>query len=38
MRVIDFDAWAADDVRGGRWHSSQELTEFRVGSEDGFLN
>src|SRR5206468_3556428 len=25
--VIEFDAWGADDVRGRRWHSSQELTE-----------
>lgn len=29
--VIDFDAWAADDVRGRRWHSSQELTELGQG-------
>jgi proteasome accessory factor B len=26
--VIDFDAWAADLIRGRRWHSSQELTEL----------
>jgi predicted DNA-binding transcriptional regulator YafY len=26
--VIDFDAWAADLVRGRRWHTSQELTEL----------
>ena len=26
--VIDFDAWAADLVRGRRWHASQELTEL----------
>ena len=26
--VIEFDAWAADLVRGRRWHSSQELTEL----------
>ncbi len=26
--VIDFDAGAADLVRGRRWHSSQELTEL----------
>ena len=26
--VIDFDSWAADLVRGRRWHSSQELTEL----------
>lgn len=26
--VIDFDAWAADLVRGRRWHHSQELIEL----------
>jgi len=26
--VIDFDFWAADLVRGRKWHSSQELTEL----------
>ncbi len=26
--VIDFDSWAADLVRGRRWHNSQELTEL----------
>jgi proteasome accessory factor B len=26
--VIDFDAWAADLIRGRRWHTSQELTEL----------
>ena len=26
--VIDFDSWAADLIRGRRWHSSQELTEL----------
>jgi proteasome accessory factor B len=26
--VIDFDSWAADLVRGRKWHSSQELTEL----------
>jgi predicted DNA-binding transcriptional regulator YafY len=26
--LVDFDAWGADDVRGRRWHSSQELTEL----------
>ncbi len=26
--VIDFDAWAADLLRGRRWHASQELTEL----------
>jgi predicted DNA-binding transcriptional regulator YafY len=29
--VVDFDAWGADDVRGRRWHSSQELTEMGEG-------
>jgi predicted DNA-binding transcriptional regulator YafY len=29
--VIDFDAWAADSIRGRRWHSSQELTELPGG-------
>ncbi|MGA2862860.1 MAG: WYL domain-containing protein [Verrucomicrobiota bacterium] len=29
--VIDFDAWAADLVRGRRWHPSQELTEIPGG-------
>ena len=29
--VVDFDAWGADDVRGRRWHSSQELTELPDG-------
>ena len=29
--VADFDAWGADDVRGRRWHSSQELTELGAG-------
>jgi predicted DNA-binding transcriptional regulator YafY len=26
--VIDFDSWAADLIRGRRWHSSQELTDL----------
>jgi proteasome accessory factor B len=26
--VIDFDAWAADLVRGRTWHASQEMTEL----------
>lgn len=26
--VLEVDAWAADEVRGRRWHSSQELTEL----------
>jgi predicted DNA-binding transcriptional regulator YafY len=26
--VVDFDLWAADLVRGRKWHSSQELTEL----------
>jgi proteasome accessory factor B len=29
--VVDFDAWGADDVRGRRWHSSQELIELGAG-------
>ena len=29
--AIDFDAWAADLVRGRRWHLSQELTELPSG-------
>ena len=29
--VVDFDSWGADDVRGRRWHSSQELTELDEG-------
>ena len=29
--VVDFDAWAADEVRGRRWHRSQELTELPKG-------
>jgi len=29
--VVDFDAWGADDVRGRRWHSSQELTDHPRG-------
>ncbi len=26
--VLDFDAWAAELIRGRRWHASQELTEM----------
>ena len=29
--VVEFDAWAADEVRGRRWHASQELTELPKG-------
>ena len=29
--VVELDAWAADDVRGRRLHSSQELTEMPGG-------
>jgi proteasome accessory factor B len=29
--VIEFDAWAADLVRGRQWHSSQEWTELPEG-------
>lgn len=30
--VVDFDAWAADEVRDRRWHASQELTEVSKGT------
>jgi predicted DNA-binding transcriptional regulator YafY len=30
--VVELDAWAADDVRGRRLHSSQELTELPRGN------
>jgi predicted DNA-binding transcriptional regulator YafY len=26
--VVDFDAWAADEIRGRKWHPSQEVTEL----------
>jgi proteasome accessory factor B len=29
--VIEFDAWAADLVRGRQWHSSQKLTDLPEG-------
>ena len=29
--VVELDAWAADDVRGRRLHSSQELSELPTG-------
>ena len=29
--VVDFDAWGADDVRGRRWHSSQEVKNHATG-------
>jgi len=29
--VVDFDAWAADEIRGRRWHATQELTELPRG-------
>ena len=29
--VVEFDAWAADEVRGRRWHGSQALTELPKG-------
>ena len=29
--LVEFDAWAADLVRGRQWHSSQELTELPEG-------
>jgi proteasome accessory factor B len=30
--VIDFDRWAADLIRGRRWHASQELLELPKGN------
>lgn len=30
--VVDLDAWAADEVRGRRWHRTQELTELPKGA------
>lgn len=29
--VMEFDAWATDQVRGRQWHASQELTELAGG-------
>ncbi len=29
--VVDFDAWAADEIRGRKWQRSQEVTEFPKG-------
>jgi predicted DNA-binding transcriptional regulator YafY len=29
--VLEFDAWAAESIRGRRWHASQELTEMPAG-------
>jgi predicted DNA-binding transcriptional regulator YafY len=29
--VVDLDAWAADEVRGHRWHESQEFIELPKG-------
>lgn len=29
--VVDFDAWAADEIRGRKWHQSQEVTELPKG-------
>ncbi len=29
--VVDLDAWAADEVRGRRWHETQELTKLSKG-------
>jgi predicted DNA-binding transcriptional regulator YafY len=26
--VVDFDAWAADLIRGRRWHESQQVTDL----------
>ena len=28
---MDFDPWAADLIRGRRWHASQELTDLPKG-------
>jgi predicted DNA-binding transcriptional regulator YafY len=30
--VVDFDAWAADEIRGRHWHSSQEITDLPKGA------
>lgn len=30
--VIEFDAWAADLIRGRQWHASQEITELPNGA------
>ena len=29
--IVELDAWAADEVRGRRWHDSQEFTELPKG-------
>ncbi len=29
--VVDFDTWAADEIRGRRWHQSQEIMELPKG-------
>jgi len=29
--TLDFDAWAAESIRGRRWHASQQLTELPGG-------
>lgn len=29
--IVDLDAWAADEVRGRRWHDSQDFTELPKG-------
>lgn len=29
--VVDFDPWAADEIRGRRWHESQQFTELSRG-------
>jgi len=26
--VVDFDSWAADLIRGRKWHASQEVSEL----------
>ncbi len=30
--VVEFDRWAADQIRGRRWHPTQELTELSDGT------
>ncbi len=30
--VVDFDAWAADEIRGRKWHQSQDVTELPKGA------
>ena len=30
--MVDFDAWAADLIRGRKWHASQRITELPGGT------